>query len=124
MALDKKELQSRLEELTKKHKVVGAAVGVLHDGEGTEAAAGVVNLNTGVEVTPDTVFQIGSMGKSWTATVVMQMVDEGKLDLDVPVQTYLPTFKVADPEVSAKVTLRHLLPHTSGIDGDHFPDTG
>ena len=124
MALDSSELQSRLEELIKENKVVGAAVGVLHNGEVTEAAAGVTNLNTGVEVTTDTVFQIGSMGKSWTATVVMQMVDEGKLDLDVPVQTYLPTFKVADPDVSAKVTLRHFLSHTSGIDGDHFPDTG
>jgi CubicO group peptidase (beta-lactamase class C family) len=124
MALNKNELQSRLAELIKKHKVVGAAVGVLHNGEVTEAAAGVTNLNTGVEVTPDTVFQIGSMGKSWTATVVMQMVDEGKLDLDVPIRTYLPEFKVSDPDVSAEVTLRHILPHTSGIDGDHFPETG
>jgi CubicO group peptidase (beta-lactamase class C family) len=122
--MDQKQLESRLAELIKEHKVVGAAIGVLHEGNVTEAAAGVVNLNTGVEATPDTVFQIGSMGKSWTATVVMQLVDEGKLDLDVPIRTYLPEFKVADPDVSATVTFRHLLPHTSGIDGDHFPDTG
>lgn len=124
MALDKDKLQSRLSSLIEEHKVVGAAIGVSHNGEVTEAAAGVVNLNTDVKVTPDTVFQIGSMGKSWTATVVMQMVDEGKLDLDTSIQTYLPSFKVADPDVSAKVTLRHFLPHTSGIDGDHFTDTG
>src|SRR5213078_3078408 len=97
---------------------------VLQDGKITQAAAGVINLDTGVEATTDTLFQIGSISKVWTTTVIMQLADEGKLDLDAPVQTYLPGFKVADPEVSAAVTLRHLLTHTSGIDGDHFEDFG
>jgi CubicO group peptidase (beta-lactamase class C family) len=123
-ALDSKGLQPRLAELLREHDVQGAALGILHRGEVTEVAAGVLNLNTGVEVTPDAVFQVGSMGKSWTATVVMQLVDEGKVELDGPVRTYLPDFKVADPEVSEAVTIRHLLTHSSGIDGDHFEDTG
>ena len=117
-------LTDRLTELIKTYDVPGATVGVLHDGEVIEAAAGVINLNTGVETTTDTVFQVGSQGKTWTAVAVMRLVDEGKLDLDEPIRTYLPGFKVADPEVSAKVTLRHLLTHTSGIDGDHFEDFG
>src|SRR6186997_1387844 len=118
------DLSSRLAALLERHHVPGAAVGVLHRGEVTTAAAGVVNLDTGVEATPDTVFQIGSQGKMWTATVLMQLVDEGRVDLDVPVRTYLPAFAVADQHVSENVTLRHLLSHTSGIDGDNFADFG
>lgn len=121
---DPKQLESRLTELIAEHKVPGAALGILKDGEMTEVAAGVINLNTGVEATTDTVWQIGSMTKAWTATVVMQLVDEGLIDLDAPVRTYLAGFKVADPDVSAKVTMRHLLSHTSGIDGDNFEDFG
>jgi CubicO group peptidase (beta-lactamase class C family) len=118
------DLQSRLAELCKEHQVPGASLGVLRDGEVSAVATGVINLNTGVQTTPDTLFQIGSVTKSWTATVVMQLVDEGLVSLDEPVRTYLPGFKVADPDVSEHVTLRHLLSHTSGIDGDHFEDTG
>jgi CubicO group peptidase (beta-lactamase class C family) len=122
--MDQQQLQSRLAELISKHNVPGATVGVLKDGEVTEAAAGVINQNTGVEVTTDTLFQIGSMGKVWTATVVMQLVDEGLLDLDAPVRDVIGDFKVADEDVAAKVTLRQLMSHTSGIDGDHFQDCG
>lgn len=122
--IERGELQARLEASIERHDVPGAALGVLADGRVVEAAAGVVNLNTGVETTTDTVFQIGSQGKTWTATVIMQLVDEGLLDLDTPVQTYLPGFKVGDPDVSAAVTPRHLLAHTSGIDGDYFEDFG
>ena len=122
--LDRKQLQARLEELIEKHEVPGASIGVLHDGEVFEAAAGVTSLTTKVPVDTDTVFQIGSMTKPWTATVIMQLVEEGKVSLDEPIRTYLPNFKVADPDVSATVTLRHLLAHTSGIDGDHFQDCG
>ncbi|MEX2393327.1 MAG: serine hydrolase domain-containing protein [Actinomycetota bacterium] len=118
------DLKKRLSELLTKHRVPGAAVGVLQNGEITEAAAGVINLNTGVEATTDTLFQIGSITKVWTTTMIMQLVDEGKIELDAPVRTYLPSFQVADEDVAAKVTLRHLLTHTSGIDGDHFPDHG
>lgn len=117
-------LQARLDELCKQHSVPGAAVGVFHDGEITEVACGVTNLNTGVETTTDTVFQIGSITKVWTTTLLMQLVDEGQVELDAPVRTYLPSFAVADEDVAAKVTVRHLLTHTSGIDGDHFEDFG
>ena len=74
--------------------------------------------------TTDSVFQIGSITKVWTATVVMQLVDEGLLDLDAPVVEVLPELRLADPDVTKQVTMRHLLTHTSGIDGDVFTDTG
>ena len=54
----------------------------------------------------------------------MQLVDEGKLDLDAPIVDVLPELKLADQEVAARLTMRHLLTHTSGIDGDVFTDTG
>ena len=118
------DLQPRLASLVEEHDVAGAAIGVLHDGTVTTAAAGFANRRAGVEATPDTVFQIGSQGKMWTATVLMQLVDEGLVDIDASVRTYLPEFTVADPDVSTAVTLRHLLTHTSGIDGDNFADFG
>jgi CubicO group peptidase (beta-lactamase class C family) len=69
----------------------------------------------GRAVTPQTPFMIGSTGKSITALAVMQLVEAGQIELDAPVQTYLPWFRVADPEASAQITVRHLLNQTSGF---------
>lgn len=124
MTLDQQHWQDRLTVLADKHDVPGATLGILFGGETALAATGVLNLATGVEATTDSLFQIGSQTKVWTGTIIMQLVDEGLLDLDEPIVTYLPEFKVADPDVSRTVTMRHLLTHTSGIDGDHFEDTG
>jgi CubicO group peptidase (beta-lactamase class C family) len=118
------ELHERLAELIERHEVPGASLAVLADGQVATAAAGVLNLDTGVEATDDSLFQIGSVTKLYTATLVMQLVDEGLVDLDVAVVEYLPELKLTDPEVTRTVTLRHLLNHTSGIAGDHFPDLG
>ncbi|GAA4533306.1 hypothetical protein GCM10023192_26550 [Amycolatopsis samaneae] len=124
--IDQAHWQRRLGELATAHRVPGAALGILRlDGdELVRAHHGVLNRATGVEVTDDSVFQIGSISKVWTTTVVMRLVDEGLLDLDAPVLDVLPELKLADPVVAAKVTMRHLLTHTSGIDGDVFTDTG
>lgn len=121
--------QRRLAALAEQHRVPGATLGILRlrpDGpdELVEAAYGVLNVNTGVETTTDSVFQIGSVSKVWTATLAMQLVDEGLLDLDDPVVRVLPELALSDPTVAARVTMRHLLAHTSGIDGDVFTDTG
>ena len=95
------------------------------DDELVEAAHGAAEPGRpGVAATTDSVFQIGSITKVWTATVVMQLVDEGLLDLDAPVAEVLPELRLADPDVDQEVTIRHLLTHTSGIDGDVFTDTG
>ena len=64
---------------------------------------------------PQTPFAIGSLTKSFTAMAVMQRVEAGEIDLDAPVQRYLPSFRVADPEASAQITVRHLLNQTSGL---------
>lgn len=104
--------------------VPGTAVAVYYKGEIIDTAAGVLSRNTGVEATADSVFQIGSITKVWTTTLVMQCVDDGLIDLEAPVRHYLPEFKVADEDVAAKVTVRQLLCHVSGFEGDLFNDTG
>lgn len=130
--LDAAHWQQRLAELCERHRVPGAQLGVLRLGTGAggaddellEVAHGVLHLGTGVPVTTDSLFQIGSISKVWTATLAAQLADEGRLDLDAPVAAVLPQLRLADPEAQRGVTMRHLLTHTSGIDGDVFTDTG
>lgn len=124
-ALDAAYWQQRLSELAPLHRVPGATLGILRLGDDTAIAShGVLNVETGVETTEDSVFQIGSITKVWTATVAMQLVEEGKLTLDTRVIDVLPELRLADAEATQTVTIRHLLTHTSGIDGDVFTDTG
>ncbi|WP_243061010.1 serine hydrolase [Nocardioides sp. SR21] len=117
-------INEQLPALVEKYQVPGVAWAVLADGEVVDGAAGVLHRGTGVEATADSLFQIGSITKLWTATLVMQLVDEGKLDLDATVQTYLPEFEIGDKDAAARITARHLLTHTSGFEGDIFTDTG
>src|SRR3954467_3833917 len=124
MALDAAYWQDRLTALAEKRGVVGATFAIALGDETVAAATGVLNLRTKAPATNDSLFQIGSITKVWTAVLAMQLVDEGLIDLDEPVVTYLPDFKVADAEGTRTVTTRHLLSHTSGIDGDLFLDTG
>ncbi|MFO7322002.1 MAG: serine hydrolase domain-containing protein [Chloroflexota bacterium] len=69
----------------------------------------------GEGITPETQFFIASVSKSFTALAVMQLVEAGEVDLDDPVQTYLPEFSLTDPGIAAQITVRHLLNHTSGL---------
>jgi CubicO group peptidase (beta-lactamase class C family) len=117
-------LRERLPGLLADNRVPGAAVAVLAGGEVIDAAAGVLSTATGVEATADSVFQIGSITKVWTTTLVMQLVDEGLVDLDAPVRRYLSDFGLADEAAAAAITVRQLLCHTSGFEGDIFTDTG
>lgn len=119
-----RDLKPLLDDLTRIYDVPGAALAVWADGQLTEAAAGVVNLETGVPATSDTLFQIGSITKLYTAVLCLQLVEEGKLSLDEPVRRWLPDFALGDESVAARLTLRHLLTHQSGIEGDFFKDAG
>jgi CubicO group peptidase (beta-lactamase class C family) len=71
--------------------------------------------DSGRAVTPQTPFIIGSVSKSFTALAIMQLVEAGKVELDAPVQRYVPWFRVADEKASAEITVRHLLNQTSGL---------
>ncbi|MPZ26741.1 MAG: serine hydrolase [Micromonosporaceae bacterium] len=124
-SVDRDRWRHRLAELAERYRVPGAVLGIDQGGERVELlATGVTNVDTAVPVTPETLFQIGSITKVWTATAVMRLVEAGRLDLDRPVASYLPELALSDPEVRERVTMRHLLTHTSGIDGDVFRDTG
>jgi CubicO group peptidase (beta-lactamase class C family) len=102
----------------------GVAVGLLEDGEEHVRGFGVTSVENPLEVTPETLFQIGSITKTFTGTVAMILVERGELDLDAPVRTYLPELQLLDEEAAAKATMRHLLTHTGGWVGDYFDDHG
>src|SRR4051812_27015214 len=76
---------------------------------------GLANVGSGVPVEPETLFEIGSIGKSFTAVLALQFADEGRLDLAAPVERYLPWFRVPQPSGSGAITVAHLLSHTGGI---------
>jgi CubicO group peptidase (beta-lactamase class C family) len=69
----------------------------------------------GRPLSPQTPFMLASTSKAFTGLAVMQQVEAGRLDLDAPVQHYLPWFTLADPTAAAQITLRQLLLHTSGL---------
>ncbi|GLY88930.1 serine hydrolase domain-containing protein [Actinoallomurus iriomotensis] len=117
-------LDERLPQLLEEHDVPGAGWAVVQGDRVADGAAGLLGKATGVEATADSVFQIGSITKLWTSTLVMQLADEGKIDIDRPVRSYLPEFRVADDEAAAQITVRQLLNHTAGFEGDVFTDTG
>src|ERR1700761_123490 len=117
-------ISEELPALLAEHKVPGAAIGVYAGGEVFDFASGVLSHATGVAATTDSLFQIGSITKTWTATLVMQLADEGLLGIDAPVVTYLPDFDLADSAAARTLTVRQLLCHTAGLEGDIFTDTG
>jgi CubicO group peptidase (beta-lactamase class C family) len=104
--------------------VPGVAVGLLLDGHELTQGFGATNVNHPLPVDDNTLFQIGSISKTFVGTAAMRLVDRGDLDLDAPVQSYLPDFKLSDEAVAARVTLRHLFTHTGGWVGDFFEHTG
>ena len=98
--------------------VVGAGVGIRIDDENHAFGYGVTNSEFGVPVDGDTLFQIGSTSKTFAATKLMQLVEEGRVSLDDKVIKFLPKFKVPDEETTQNVTIRHLVTHTAGWMGD------
>jgi CubicO group peptidase (beta-lactamase class C family) len=116
--------RDRLADLATRLRVPGATLGIWAGGQEMLAAHGVLNTATGVGVTTGSLFQIGSITKVWTATMIMQLAAEGRLSLDSPVAEILPGVPVGTPDGTAEITVRHLLTHTSGLEGDIFTDTG
>jgi len=124
MADGTKALQDKLTELGNELEVVGVAAGVLIDGEEHYAFHGITSVENPLPVDEDTLFQFGSTGKTYTATAMLRLVEQGKVDLDAPVRTYVPELKLRDEDVAAKVTVLQLFNHTAGWEGDMMDDTG
>lgn len=113
-------IQSDMQRLS----IPGVSVGVLLGDQELSASFGVTSIENPLPVTPETLFQVGSITKTFTGTAILRLVEMSKLDLDAPVRRYLPELKLADESVTRRVTLRHLLTHTGGWVGDYFNDFG
>jgi CubicO group peptidase (beta-lactamase class C family) len=103
------------------NRIPGVAVAIVQDNQ-IIFAKGYGEIAPGEPITPQTQFYLGSVTKGFTALAAMQLVEQGKLDLDAPVQKYLPWFRVSDPDVSSQITVRNLLNHTSGLSESGDPN--
>ncbi len=107
-----------------KFEIPGVAVGVWVDDQEYIACRGVTSLDNPLPIDPDTLFGLGSVSKTFTATALMRLVAEEKVRLDAPVRHYVPELGLMDEQVAAKVTVLNLLNHTSGLDWGLQVDTG
>jgi CubicO group peptidase (beta-lactamase class C family) len=104
--------------------VPGVAVGIIHGDDEFSAGFGITNVDHPLDVDTTTLFQVGSITKTMTGTAAMRLVEQGLIGLDTPICNCLPDIKFSSEEITARVTLRHLLTHTGGWIGDYFDDFG
>lgn len=110
------EVRAFAREMMAKHDVPGLAVAVAQGGVEVYAEGfGVREIGAGAAVTPDTVFGVASVTKSFTALAIMQLHEAGKLSVDDPVTRYLPEFRTPDPAATRAITLHHFLTHGAGL---------
>jgi CubicO group peptidase (beta-lactamase class C family) len=114
---------ARLAKLAEEYHVPGVSVAVRHGDETFEYAHGMANVRAGIEATPDTLFLIGSITKVYTTTLLMRHVEAGRIRLDTRIREVVPNLELGTPELTDRVTLRHLLTHTSGIPGDFLDES-
>lgn len=107
-------LDDIIKERMEQQHIPALSVAIVKDGKvETARGYGLANIELNVAATKDTVYEIGSITKQFTATLAMMLVEDGKLKLDEKISTYLPKM----PDVWKDITVRHLLTHTSGIKG-------
>lgn len=101
----------------KEYGVPGVAIGVIHNGATAIRGFGITNVEDPLPVTAHTVFPIASISKTFAATAMMRLVEQGKVALGAPVRAYVPEFRVRDDAASRDATVWHLLTHTGGWEG-------
>lgn len=106
------------------NQVPGLAVGMSIQGEHVFLSRGVTSVEAPRPVTAETLFQIGSISKTYTCLALLTFIEAGHFELEKPIRSYLPHFRVADEQTSKQVTIRHLLTHLAGWQGDFFINTG
>ncbi|WP_409491991.1 serine hydrolase domain-containing protein [Amycolatopsis sp. cmx-11-12] len=109
------ELRNSLDSLVRQEKFPAALVSVTGRGRTTSLVAGSSRLDRQVPVPRDGAVRAGSNTKTFTAVVVLQLVAEGKVELDAPIEKYLPGIVRGEDTDATKITIRHLLQHTSGL---------
>ena len=117
-------LDSLVRDAMERYRVPGVAIGMIRADELDVAAFGVTSVEHPLPVDGDTLFQIASVTKTMTATVIMRLIERGALDLDAPVRRYIPAFRLRDAAAQERATVRHLVTHTGGWLGDCFADFG
>lgn len=117
-------ISKRIQKEMKRLHVPGVSIGVYHKGKEWTAGFGVTSIENPLPVNSDTLMQVGSISKTFTATLLMMLAEQGKVNLDSPVRKYIKDFKLKDEGVAKKVTVRHLLTHTGGWVGDYFNSFG
>ena len=110
-------LESRIRAILNRRAAVGLAVGVVREGSlESFSGHGVADIATGTPVTEDTVFRVASITKTFTAIAVMQLWEQGLVDLDAPAGEYLRAYRLLPARPGFRpATLRHLLTHTAGV---------
>jgi CubicO group peptidase (beta-lactamase class C family) len=107
-----------------KFGIPGVAVGVWAGGRAVYACHGVTSIDHPLPVDQDTLFLLGSVTKTYTATALLRLVAAGRVELDAQVRRYVPELRLADNRVAAEVTVLNLLNHTAGLDWGRIVDTG
>ncbi|MGD0925155.1 MAG: serine hydrolase domain-containing protein [Streptosporangiaceae bacterium] len=107
-----------------KFGIPGVAGGVLADGREDYACQGITSVDNPLPVDRDTLYLLGSVTKTYTATALMRLAEAGQVALDAPVRRYVPELVLADERTAAEVTVMNLLNHTSGLGWDILTDTG
>ena len=114
--MDQKPIDEILIAACNERALAGLAAGVVKDGQVVYAKGfGMADSQSGILISTDTSFRIGSISKTFTAIGLMQLCEEGRFKLDDPVNNHLKAYKVAQPPSSPPVSFRHLLTHTSGV---------
>jgi len=107
-----------------KFAIPGVAVAVWSDGTATYACHGVTSLEDPQPVDEHTLYSLGSISKTFTATAMMRLVAQGKVDLDAPVRRYVPELVLPNEQWTSEMTVLNLLNHTAGLDWRLIADTG
>ncbi|GID57113.1 serine hydrolase domain-containing protein [Actinoplanes couchii] len=118
-----RDLEEKIQDGMAAYRIPGVAYGLRHQGRDYVGGFGVTSVAAPRAVGADTLFRIASTTKTFTGTAVMRLVENGRLDLDRTVRSYLPRFRTADEAASRRVTLRQLLNHSAGWLGDVYTST-
>ena len=111
----KNAIDNYVETFLKEHRIPGASIAIVHENDLFYSKAWGVTGETEEKVTAETPFTIGSISKSLTGLAIMKLIEEGTVNLEDPVKKYIPWFTLKDKEATSKITIKHLLTHSSGI---------
>jgi CubicO group peptidase (beta-lactamase class C family) len=117
-------LSDFVEATATKFGIPGVAVGVWANGQEVYACHGVTSVDNPLPVDRDTLFALGSVTKTFTATALMRLFAQGRVELDAPVRRYVPELVLADERAAAEITVMNLLNHTSGLGVRLIVETG